>query len=109
MGYNKQVGTVGSTTDNATVEENSTAVADKTHLANLIATLKSELASANALLKSKEQDFSEAKEQMQRVKGDLSEANIRVAALEKQCENYRQTVSLVIFVEKWNWNFRIWT
>lgn len=97
MGY-KQVGEmVGSTTDSAVVEGNSTIVADKTHLANLIATLKSELASANALLKSKEEDCNAAKEQVQRFKGDLGEANQRVTTLEKQCENYRQTVSSMMF------------
>lgn len=91
MGY-KQVGkSVGSTTD---VEEFSSAIADKTHLANLITSLKSELASANALLKSKEQDYNEAKEQVTQFKDDLSAANRRVASLEKQCENYRQTVSI---------------
>lgn len=93
MGY-KQVGKNGSSAlDSASVDEFSTAIADKTHLANLITTLKSELASANALLKIKEKDYSDAKEQLKRFKGDLSEANNRSATLEKQCANYRQTVS----------------
>lgn len=94
MGY-KQVGkSNGSTTDSANVEEFPSAIADKTHLANLITSLKSELASANALLKSKEHDHNEANEQVTRFKDDLGEANTRMASLEKQCENYRQTVSI---------------
>ncbi|XP_031622706.1 spindle pole body component 110-like isoform X2 [Contarinia nasturtii] len=88
-----QVGkTVGSTVDSATAEEFTTAIADKTHLANLITTLKSELSSTNALLKIKEKDFNDAKEQLKRMKGDHSDANQRVALLEKQCENYRLTI-----------------
>lgn len=93
MGY-KQVGMgVGTTVDGATVEEFSIAIADKTHLANLITTLKSELASANALLKIKEKDYQDAKEQLKLLRGNLSDANHRVDSLEKQCENYRFTVS----------------
>lgn len=97
MGY-KQVGnTVNSTVDSASVEEFSTAIADKTHLANLITTLKSELASTNALLKIKEKDYNEAKEQITHFKNDMTDANKRVALLQKQCENYRQTVRTVKF------------
>lgn len=93
MGY-KQIGMgVGTTVDGATLEEFSIAIADKTHLANLITTLKSELASANALLKIKEKDYHDAKEQLKLLKGNLSDANHRVDSLEKQCENYRFTVS----------------
>lgn len=96
MGY-KQVGkTVNSTTETASVEEYSTAIADKTHLANLITTLKSELASTNALLKNKEKDYHEAKEQLKRFKGDLSDAYKQVEILEKQCENYRLNVSDIL-------------
>lgn len=108
MGYTQIGKTVGSAVESASVEEFSTAIADKTHLANLITTLKSELASANALLKIKEKDYHEAKEQLEQFKGDLSDANKRVSILEKQCENYRQTVSSptlielsVNFTEKW--------
>lgn len=93
MGY-KQVGeSVSSTTENTTTDENPTAIADKTHLANLISSLKSELASTTALLNSKEHDFNEAKQQLTRFKGDLNDANQRMVSMEKQCENYRQTVS----------------
>lgn len=100
MGY-KQVGkTVSSTVESATVEEFTTAIADKTHLANLITTLKSELASANALLKIKEKDYHDAKEQLKHFKGDLNDANKRVSMLEKQCDNYRQTVRIFIMIVK---------
>ncbi|XP_055302935.1 uncharacterized protein LOC129568714 isoform X2 [Sitodiplosis mosellana] len=92
-GSDFQVGkTVKSTAESASVEDFSTAIADKTHLANLITTLKSELASANALLKIKEKDYHEAKDQLKQSKGDLSDANKRVSMFEKQCENYRQTI-----------------
>lgn len=95
MGF-KQVGkTVNSTVESTSVDEFSTAIADKTHLANLISTLKSELASANALLKIKEKDYHEAKEQMKRFKCDVTDANKRGTLLEKQCENYRQTVRIL--------------
>lgn len=97
MGY-KQVGKTVDSSETASVEEYSTAIADKTHLANLISTLKSELASANALLKNKENDYHEAKENLKRYKSDLSNANKRVQILEKQCENYRQNVSEFLFV-----------
>lgn len=94
MGY-KQVGkTIGSMDDsNETADGVSTVIADKTHLANLITSLKSEMASANALLKSKEHDYNEAKMQVNRFKDDLNDANKRIVTLEKQCEQYRQTVS----------------
>lgn len=89
----KQVGkTVNATVDNASVEDYATAIADKTHLANLITSLKSELASANALLKIKEKDCSEAKELLKRSKEDSNDAKYRVELLEKQCDTYRQTV-----------------
>lgn len=100
MGYTQIGKTVGSAVESASVEEFSTAIADKTHLANLITTLKSELASANALLKIKEKDYHEAKEQLKQFKGDLSDANKRVSILEKQCENYRQTVSSPTLIYK---------
>lgn len=102
MGF-KQVGKpVGSSSvDSATVEEFSTAIADKTHLANLITTLKSELASTNALLKIKEKDYHDAKEQLKQLKGENSDANQRVAILEKQCENYRLNVRYWLCFVKW--------
>lgn len=95
MGY-KQVGdAIGATGDNLGNVDEVSAIADKTHLANLITSLKSELASANALLANKKRDCDEAKEHGRRAKGDLNEANKRVSAFEKQCENYRQTVSIL--------------
>lgn len=87
----KQVGKTA--TDSASVEELSTAIADKTHLANLITSLKSELATTTALLKIKESEFNEAKEQLTRHKGELKESNKQVELLGIQCANYRQTVS----------------
>lgn len=98
MGYKQVSKTTGSMDDqsdgnSAEADEVSTVIADKTHLANLISSLKSEMASANALLKSKEHDYNEAKMQVNRFKDDLTDANKRMAALEKQCEQYRQTVS----------------
>lgn len=107
MGY-KQVGkTVSSTVESATVEEFSTAIADKTHLANLITTLKSELASTNALLKIKEKDYHDATAQLTRYKGDLSDANKRVSLLEKQCENYKQTVRFSLINKSLRDGFKI--
>lgn len=98
MGYKQVSKTMGSMDDHdensSTADEVSTVIADKTHLANLISSLKSEMASANALLKSKEHDYNEAKTQVNRFKDDLNDANKRMAALEKQCEQYRQTVSV---------------
>lgn len=95
MGYKQVSKMIGSMDDStARAEEVSTVIADKTHLANLITSLKSEMASANALLKSKENDYNEAKLQVNRFKNDLSDANKRIVALEKQCEQYRQTVSV---------------
>lgn len=100
MGYKQVSKTMGSMDDHdensSTADEVSTVIADKTHLANLISSLKSEMASANALLKSKEHDYNEAKTQVNRFKDDLNDANKRMAALEKQCEQYRQTVSVKI-------------
>lgn len=98
MGYKQISKMIGSTDDssNATPDEVTTVIADKTHLANLITTLKSEMASANALLKSKETDYNEAKLQVNRFKDDLSDANKRIVVLENQCEQYRQTVSVSI-------------
>lgn len=99
MGYKQVSKTVVGSMDahddnNATADEVSTVIADKTHLANLITSLKSEMASANALLKSKEHDYNEAKMQVNRFKDDLNDANKRITVLEKQCEQYRQTVSV---------------
>lgn len=98
MGYKQVSKTINSMDDhgdnNVTADEVSTVIADKTHLANLITSLKSEMASANALLKSKEHDYNEAKMQVNRFKDDLNDANKHIAALEKQCEQYRQTVSV---------------
>lgn len=94
MGYKQVSKTIGSMDDNnATPDEVSTIIADKTHLANLISALKSEMSSTNELLKSKEHDYNEAKMQVNRFKDDLNDANKRIVALEKQCEQYRQTVS----------------
>lgn len=96
----KQVGkSANSTANDASKEEFATAIADKTHLANLITSLKSELASANAILKIKEQETKEAKEQLKRTKDDLSGANKRVELLEKQCETYRQTVWILYLLQ----------
>lgn len=95
MGFKQVNKTIESMDDkNATTDEVSTVIADKTHLANLITSLKSEMASANALLKSKENDYNEAKMQVNRAKDDLSDANKRIVVLEKQCDQYRQTVSV---------------
>lgn len=91
----KQVGKPDTpTVDSTSVEEFATAIADKTHLANLISSLKSELASANALLKIKEKESKEAKEQLKRAKDDLNGTKKRLELLEKQCETYRQTVRM---------------
>lgn len=102
----KQVGKPDSpTVDSTSVEEFATAIADKTHLANLISSLKSELASANALLKIKEKESKEAKEQLKRAKDDLNGTNKRLELLEKQCETYRQTVRMeIIFQTRFFYN-----
>lgn len=88
-----------STVDSTSVEEFATAIADKTHLANLISSLKSELASANALLNIKEKESKEAKQHSKRAKDDLNESNKRLELLEKQCETYRQTVRIEIIFQ----------
>lgn len=78
-------------------EKFTTAIADKTHLANLISSLKSELASANSLLKLKEKECSDSKEQFKRNATELRDARKRITAMEKQSENYRETVCLELF------------
>lgn len=62
----------------------STAIADKTHLANLITMLKSELATVNALLKTKEEDYVELNTLLNRRNNELLDANKRYKLLEKQ-------------------------
>lgn len=78
----------------APVENYITAIADKTHLANLITTLKSELATANSLLKVKEKECSDAREQFKRNATELRDTRKRIAVVEKQSENYRETVRI---------------
>lgn len=91
----KQVGKAAPpTVDGTSVDEFATAIADKTHLANLITSLKSELASANTLLKIKEKESKDAKEHLKRAKDDLTDANKGVELLERQCESYRQSVRI---------------
>lgn len=84
--------TTGSTSEIAAIENFTTAVADKTHLANLITSLKSELATATSLLKLKEKECHDSKEQFKRNASELRDARKRIAAMEKQNENYRETV-----------------
>lgn len=79
-----------SSLDNAT-----TVIADKTHLANLIATLKSELAMANSVLEIREKDCVTMNDQLQHKEKEHSDTKKRMVHLDKQCDNYRETVSFV--------------
>lgn len=93
MGFKQIEKSVNSSIDNSSNGEISTAIADKTHLANLITSLKSELASANALLKTKENDCHYLNNQLECKEKELVENKKRLNQLEIQCENYRETVS----------------
>lgn len=78
--------------DMIAIKNYSTAIADKTHLANLITTLKSELATANALLKAKEEEYLETARQLNQRNIDILDANKRYKMLEKQCAADCETV-----------------
>lgn len=94
MGF-KQIETSLCETVATTSEDDSattTSAANKTNLENLITSLKSELAAANALLKVKESECTEFNVKVKRSATESLETNKRFASFEKQCENYRETV-----------------
>lgn len=70
----------------------STAAADKTHLANLIRTLKTELSTANAMLKAKEEECMEITRQLNQRNCEILDAGKRYKMLEKQCAAECKTV-----------------
>lgn len=90
MGFKQIEKSINSSIENSSNGEISTAIADKTHLANLITSLKSELASANALLKTKENDCRHLKDQLDGK--EFVDGEKRLNQLETECENYRETV-----------------
>lgn len=92
MGFTQTEKALDQTPSEACVEDLSTTIADKTNLANLITSLKSELAAANALLKVKETECNEFRNQLTRSTTQSTDAKKRFTSLEKQCENYRETV-----------------
>lgn len=86
---------VSSTIDSGSIgDECTTVIADKTHLANLITSLKTELSTANFLLKMKEKECNDSKEHFKRNANELRDARKRIATMEKQSENYRETVNI---------------
>lgn len=88
----KQIGDSGNSSLTS-VENASTVIADKTHLADLIATLKSELTMANSVLEIREKDCINLNDQLAHKEKEHSETKKRLVHLEKQCDNYRETVS----------------
>lgn len=96
---NSQIGKmVSSTMENSSIGgECTTAIADKTHLANLITSLKTELATANSLLKMKEKECNDSKEHFKRNASELRDSRKRIVTMEKQNENYRETVNIFSF------------
>lgn len=75
------------------IKSYTTAAADKTHLANLIRTLKSELSTSNAMLKAKEEECMEISRQLNQRNGELLDAGKRYKMLEKQCAAECETVT----------------
>lgn len=75
------------------VENGSTIIADKTHLANLITTLKSELTMANSVLEIRESDCHHLNQQLEHKEKEHSDTKKRMVHIEKQCDNYRETVN----------------
>lgn len=97
----KQIGDSGNSSITS-AENASTVIADKTHLANLIATLKSELAMANSVLEIREQDCNSLNGQLEHKEREHSETKKRLVHLEKQCDNYRETVGIQQFPNEAN-------
>lgn len=79
------------------VENGSAIIADKAHLANLITTLKSELAMANSVLEIRESDCHNLNQQMEHKEKEHSDTKKRMVHIEKQCDNYRETVNSILF------------
>lgn len=75
------------------VENDSAIIADKTHLASLITTLKSELAMANSVLEIRESDCHNLNQQLEHKEKEHSDTKKRMVHIEKQCDNYRETVN----------------
>lgn len=75
----------------------STVIADKAHLANLITTLKSELAMANSVLVIREKDCVTMNDQLEHKEKEHSDTKKRLVHLDKQCDNYRETVNEEFF------------
>lgn len=96
MKINTQIGKMVSSTLESGLfgGECTTAIADKTHLANLITSLKTELATASSLLKMKEKECNDSKEHFKRNASELRDARKRIVTMEKQSENYRETVNI---------------
>lgn len=74
------------------IKNYTSAAADKTHLANLIRTLKSELSTSNAMLKAKEEECMEYSRQLNQRNCELLDAGKRYKMLEKQCAAECETV-----------------